>query len=151
MYSRSHQPQSEHFTVTLLGLIRNKCTLHYPMPAMESGGEGGDELTRETASQKQLRASPPAEREARQNLQRGQIRRGHSGHLISCQSVHLLVAKERMLGNAVSPSLCHVSGQSNDLGIEEEATRLAMGDPWVLAVPRFEAPETGVSLWWCRN
>lgn len=48
----------------------------------------------------------------------------------------------RALGKAVSPGLCHISGQSNDFHIEEEATRLTCRS-W--AIPRLEAPKMEVS------
>lgn len=43
-----------------------------------------------------------------------------------------LVETEKVLGKAVSLHPCHISGQSNDLHIEEEATRLALVDHWGL-------------------
>lgn len=54
------------------------------------------------------------------------------GHLNRLGADALPAGLERVSGKAVSLCPCHVSGQSHDVHIGEEAPRLALGDPEVL-------------------
>lgn len=64
-----------------------------------------------------------------------QEREGRSlpeGHLNGLGAGAFPAGSERVSGKAVSLCPCHVSGQSHDVHIGEEAPRLALGDPEVL-------------------
>lgn len=65
---------------------------------------------------------------------------GHLGHLITWESAEIERCWEKLCFSASA-----VSGQSNDLHAEKEATRLLQVDCGSWTIPRFEAQQIGVS------
>lgn len=90
------------------------------------------------------RKLPPQKRLKEGNLQTAEEKLNRWRTLGSFN--HVGVSRDRkVLGKAVFLCLCHVSGQSNDLHAEKEATRLLQGDCGSWTIPRFEAQQIGVS------